>query len=139
MGRIVAIDYGRARLGTARSDPSGTIATPLATIERPLSEEGWGRLLRLIRENEPELVVVGLPVGLGGGETEQTKEVREFAADLERELNGLCPIALFDERLTTKVAHRIAREGPLRAGEDAVAAAVLLEGYLRRTEGSGGQ
>jgi len=133
MGRVVALDYGRARLGAARSDPSGTIATPLKTIERPLSPAGRRELLALIREVEPEVVVVGLPVGLHGGDTQQTREVRAFAAALERELGGKPPVELFDERLTTKLARRVGREGA-RAAEDALAAAVLLEGYLRRLE-----
>lgn len=96
----------------------------MAPIEAPASRRGLARLRALVSELEAELVVVGLPVSLSGGESEQTRETRAFAGRLAAELT--VPVELYDERLTTALA---ARTGG-RASEDSRAAAHLLEGWL---------
>ena len=124
--RVVALDYGSGRCGVAVSDPTGTLATPLDAIERPATRKGFNRLLAAIRAQQPVLVVVGLPISLGGGDTAQTAESRAFADRLAGFLD--VPVALYDERFTTRMAQQ-------RAGstaEDSRAAAVLLEGWLQR-------
>lgn len=123
--RVLALDYGSARCGCALSDPTGTLATPVEPIERPGTRKGFARLLAFIREREVGRVVVGLPLGLSGGDTAQTTETRAFA-DRLRDAVGL-PVDLYDERFTTRIAERA---GGRTTSEDSRAAAVLLEDWL---------
>jgi putative Holliday junction resolvase len=126
VNRVVALDYGSGRCGVAVSDPTGTLATPLDAIERPTTRKGFNRLLAAVREQEPALVLVGLPLSLSGADTAQTAETRAFAEKLGAFLT--VPIELYDERFTTRMAQQ--RAGS--AAEDSRAAAVLLEGWLQR-------
>jgi putative Holliday junction resolvase len=122
--RVLALDHGEARCGCAVSDPSGTLATPLAVVERPDSRRGLARLAALADELEAERIVVGLPLTLAGEEGEQAAATRAFAEGLRRRVR--IPVDLYDERLTTRMA---AATGG-RADEDSVAAAHLLDSYL---------
>ena len=126
MSRILALDHGSARCGCAVSDPSGTLATPIAAVERPDSKAGLAALARIVDERGVERVVVGLPITLGGEQGEQAGEARAFAEKLDRRLN--VPVELYDERLTTRLAERTGGAGD----EDSRAAAHLLESYLAR-------
>jgi putative Holliday junction resolvase len=126
--RVLALDYGSARCGCALSDMSGTIATPIDAVPRPASRRGLEQLERLVRGREVERVVVGLPLSLRGGDTEQTRETRAFAERLSRRLGAEIPVELHDERFTTRIAQRM--EGPFAASEDSRAAAHLLESWL---------
>ena len=123
--RALALDYGSARCGAALSDPTGTLATPIEALERPDSDAGVAEVVRLVRERDVETVVVGLPLTLAGGESEQTVRARDFAARLAREVAPV-PVELYDERLTTAQARRAGG----RATEDSRAAAHLLEAWL---------
>jgi putative holliday junction resolvase len=71
--RVVALDYGSARCGVAVSDPTGTLATPLAPILRPNTRKGFNRLLAAVRAVEPGAVIVGLPLSLSGHDSAQTR------------------------------------------------------------------
>jgi putative Holliday junction resolvase len=124
LSRILALDYGTARCGCAVSDPSGTLATPLESVQDPDSEAGLQRLQFLVANHGAEAVVVGLPVGLSGREGGQAQAARRFA---ER-LRGLLavPVETYDERFTTKLARRSGGRSP----EDSRAAAHLLSDYL---------
>ena len=124
MARILALDHGSARCGCAISDPSGTLATPLAAIERPDTKKGLARLARLAEEQGAEGVVVGLPLTLQGEEGNQAVEARAFAERLGRRLP--VPVELHDERLTTRQAERTGGT----EDADSRAAAHLLESYL---------
>lgn len=126
MSRVLALDYGSARCGCAISDPTGTIATPIETVARPDTKRGIARLLALVREHEVDTVVVGLPLSLSGGESEQTRQTRQFAQRLARRLPAQVALQLHDERLTTRLAARLGGS----AGEDSRAAAHLLESWL---------
>lgn len=127
MGRVVGIDHGSARCGVAITDPSRTIVSPKPPIARPDSDEGFAELVSLVRQNEAEGVVVGLPLGLTGGDTDQTTVARNFAARLA---SGIAPawVELLDERFTTQEAKEVGG----MAAEDSRAAAVLLERWLER-------
>lgn len=125
--RVLALDHGAARCGVAISDPTGTLATPLEPVLRPDTKRGLAVLAALVREREVERVVVGLPLSLSGGDSDQTRAAREFAARLETRVRPV-PVDLFDERFTTSIA---AQAGG-RASEDSRAAAVLLESWLDR-------
>jgi putative holliday junction resolvase len=122
--RVLALDHGEARCGCAVSDPSGTVATPLAAVERPETRKGLARIAALAYELEVELVLVGLPLTLAGDEGPQAARAREFADRLRPRLQ--VPVEFYDERLTTRMAE--ATGG--KADADSVAAAHLLEGYL---------
>jgi putative Holliday junction resolvase len=125
-GRVVALDYGSTRCGVAVSDPTRTLATPLEPVLRPATRKGFGRLVALIEELGAATVLVGLPLSLSGGDSEQTRETRAFVQRLSDRLN--LPIEVYDERFTTKLARR---SGGVMA-EDSRAAAVLLEEWLAR-------
>ena len=130
--RVVAIDYGRARTGVAVSDETGTLARPVGVVERVRSPRGRRALLEQIATLEPERVVVGMPVTLRGRTGRQAGETMEFIRELEAE----CPVPIetYDERFTTALATRSGDRRSPRA-IDAVAAAHLLDGYLRRLAG----
>jgi putative holliday junction resolvase len=119
--KVVALDYGAARTGVAVSDPTGTLARPLRIVERAASEEGMKELAELVRAEEAERVVVGLPLTLRGERGDQADETERFAEALEAILD--VPVERFDERFTTALA------GP-GGDEDARAAAHLLTSYL---------
>ncbi|MFI5008693.1 MAG: Holliday junction resolvase RuvX [Solirubrobacterales bacterium] len=125
--RVLALDYGSARCGCAISDPTGTIVTPLEAVLRPLTRRGMAALKALVAERGVERVVVGLPLSLSGGDTQQTRETREFAVRLVRELGDTIPVEMHDERFTTRMAQRMEGAG---ASEDSRAAAHLLESWL---------
>lgn len=148
--RMLGIDVGERRIGLALSDPSGTLATPLRTLEvsgRPAARvaQVGGEIDRLAAE-EPGLgvVVVGLPLDLEGRPGPQTARVTAFVAALRR--RTALPIALQDERLTSREAERrlALREPDWRRRKrrlDAAAAAVILQDYLDdapRTAAEGG-
>jgi putative Holliday junction resolvase len=116
--KVLALDYGSARTGVAVSDPSGTLARPLTTVERAATDSGFEKLLGVIAAEEPEAIVVGMPLTLRG---EHGGQARETAAFVER-LRGAtsAPVETFDERFTSVLA----------GGDDARAAAHLLSGYL---------
>ena len=128
---MLALDYGRERTGVAVSDPTGIVARPLAVVRRVRSRAGMRELLERIAASAPERIVVGLPLTLRGERGPQALETLEFV----RELRSRCtiPIETYDERFTTALAARTSRTS--RSGEDAHAAAHLLEGYLRRLGG----
>jgi putative Holliday junction resolvase len=119
--KVLALDYGAARTGVAVSDPTGTLARPLRIVERAASKDGLSELAELVRAEEVERVVVGLPLTLRGERGDQAKETEQFAAALEAMLD--VPVERFDERFTTTLA------GP-GGDEDARAAAHLLTSYL---------
>jgi putative Holliday junction resolvase len=122
--RVLALDHGAARCGSAVSDPSGTLATPLWAIERPDSPAGLEAVARLVRETGAERVVVGLPLTLRGEEGVQAAAARAFAGRVSKAAG--VPVELHDERLTTRQAER--SEGS--ADEDSRAAAHLLSSWL---------
>ncbi|MQA91918.1 MAG: Holliday junction resolvase RuvX [Gemmatimonas sp.] len=136
MTRVLAVDYGGRRIGVALSDPTRTIAAPLTTLTRRRGKRPpWAELERLVREHEVAEIVVGLPLDLGGNESEWSEEVREFAAKLGRRVER--PVHLVDERLTSVQAERVVRGIGLRRTQreekervDAAAAAVILMTYL---------
>ena len=121
--KVVALDYGAARTGVAVSDPTGTLARPLCVVERAATEAGLARLAELVRDENAERVVVGLPLTLRGERGGQALETERFLESLRTVLD--VPVDTFDERFTTRLA-----ESGGQAPEDARAAAHLLSSYL---------
>ena len=128
--RVLALDYGSARTGVAISDPSGTIATPVGVVERAATSDGLAQLEKIVREQDVERVVVGLPLTPRGEVGEQARETLAFAEALGDLLS--VPVEFYDERFTTTLAAGVGGA----AEEDARAAAFLLESYLRRAVGA---
>ena len=122
--KVLALDYGSARTGVAVSDPTGTVARPLAVVEAADSDRGLARIVDIVRREEIERIVVGLPVTLRGERGGQADVTERFVERLRAAVDA--PVETFDERFTTALA----RTGDPRAPEDAVAAAHLLSSYL---------
>ena len=136
MSRTIAFDYGERRIGVAVSDPTRTIATPLTTLtRRPGKRPPWPEIAELIKQQEADEAVIGLPLDLAGEEGAWAAEVRGFGDDLARR-TGL-PVHWMDERLSSVRAERSIRGMGLKKSAreqkeriDAGAAAVILEGFL---------
>ena len=138
--RIMAIDYGDAHTGIAISDPTGFLAGTTTTIHSRKAEVVLEELRKLVEQHKVEELVMGFPRNMDGTEGPRADLYREFAGKVE-EATGLKPI-LWDERRTTIDAHRILFESGKNAKKrkktvDAVAASLILEGYLtfRKTHG----
>jgi putative Holliday junction resolvase len=125
--KVLALDYGEARTGVAVSDATATIARPLCVVERAATPAGLERIAELVREEEAERVVVGLPLTLRGERGAQARATEEFVAALREAVD--VPVETYDERFTTALA---GADLSTSAPEDARAAAHLLDGYLRR-------
>lgn len=138
--RVLGLDPGTKRIGVAIG-VSG-VAGPLTVIERSRSrDEDLRRIARLIADEEAQVVVIGLPVGLDGREGAAARAARTLASALARFTD--VPIELHDERLTTVTADRVLLDAGLRAPErrqvvDKVAAAVMLQSWLDARTPDGG-
>ena len=130
--RILALDYGSARIGCAVSDPSGTLASPIDAL--PAGDPAV--VAELADELRAERIVVGLPVSLDGAERDQAEASRRFAGELSKLVD--LPIELYDERFTTRMASATRRETGATADEDSIAAAHLLDSYLISIESDEG-
>jgi len=127
--KTMALDFGSARTGVAVSDPTGIIARPLCVVARAGTEDGLAELVRLVRDEAAEQVVVGHPLTLRGERGDQAHATEQFAKKLRERLD--VPVVLFDERFTTDLAQQSpAGRSPSSAPEDARAAAHLLSSYL---------
>jgi len=131
--RVLAVDPGSRRVGLALSDPTGTIAQPLTTVDAEPYDTLAARLAEAARQNEATRIVVGLPLQLDGSTGDAARSARALAHAL-RGASGL-PVELVDERLTTALAERSmiaggVRRGRRRATIDRVAATLLLQSYL---------
>ena len=146
---ILAVDYGRVRIGLAIADAETQMPQPLSTLERINRNEDMRRLRELVREHGVRQIVVGLPLRLDGTRGEMAEEVERFAQRLRKQIG--VPVELVDERLTSWEAERLLEEvqgrfihdeklGAARKQKkaqskmtvDAVAAAVILKEYLER-------
>ncbi len=132
--RILALDYGRKRIGLAISDELQMTAKPLAVFIRTNRRNDVRRLRELARAEGVAKIVVGHPLNMDGTAGPMTEEAERFAARVQKEL-GL-PVELVDERLSTWEAARTLRttksRGSKPAKADDVAAAILLRDYLER-------
>ncbi len=126
--RVLALDHGSARCGCALSDPTGTLATPIESVLRPETKAGIKQLRELVVQREVDRVIVGLPLSLSGGDSDQTRSARAFADKVRSALGPKIPVELYDERFTTTIA--ASSEG--RESEDSRAAAVLLDDWVAR-------
>lgn len=137
-GRVLAIDYGRRRIGLALSDELRLTAQPLATLARTNRRNDLRRLREIVREHEVRAFVVGHPLHLNGSAGEMAGEAARFAARLRKEF-GL-PVELMDERLSSWEAGQLsapAVRAKKKSSLDHLAAAVILRDYLERHQVAG--
>lgn len=127
-GVRLGIDVGTVRIGVARSDPHGMIATPVETVQRGSGD--LARIAELCVEVEAVEVVLGLPIALSGNETASTADARRFALELAK-VQG-APVRLVDERLSSVSANAALRSAgrtsrTSRTVVDQVAAVIILQ------------
>jgi putative holliday junction resolvase len=153
--KILALDYGRTKIGVALADAQARIAEPFSTIERINRNEDMRRLREFARDHQVKQIVVGLPLRLDGTPGEMAAEATRFAERVRKQL-GL-PVELVDERLSSWEAERIleeemgrrithvetpsGRKKTTRISDgkytvDAVAAMIILREYLAHTTGT---
>lgn len=138
-GVRLGVDPGDARIGVARSDPSGTLATPVETVRRGKGD--LRRIRQLVIAEEVVEVVVGLPRSLSGGDGPAAQKAREFAARLAEKVAPV-PVRMVDERLSTIAAEAMLRESgrhgqARRAVVDQAAAVVILQQALDTERATG--
>ncbi len=134
MKRLMAIDYGTVRIGIALSDPMGKIAFPHSVL-RADDEKLFDEIVSIVEENDVSHIYVGEPLLLSGKESALSREVHRFVKELRKALGDRAQVRLVDERLTTKIAERLVREGghkpsSNRGRVDMVSAAVILQSVL---------
>ncbi len=135
MERILAIDYGRRRIGLARNDALGFSAHGLPTLSVRNQENAIIQVLEVIKQEQPDRIVVGLPRNLDGSQSEMAKAVEVFVEQLQSRMS--LPIVKVDERLTSVSALKTMRDmGIKQKGNkgtvDKIAAVYLLEIYLQQ-------
>lgn len=136
-GRVLAVDLGARRVGLALSDELGLLATPKPPIVLSGSQEARvvAAVAAAVEQFQASRVVVGWPLNLNGSRGPMAERAEHFAEVLGREVS--CPVALFDERLTSREAEgqlvaQGMRRGRRRQHIDGAAAALFLEAYLAR-------
>ncbi len=134
--KILCLDYGKARIGCAISDPLGILATPYATVHEKNFRIQLQKVNDIISAEKVEKILMGLPKNMDGSEGESAQLAREFAEKLSL-MSGL-PYEFIDERLSTVEAHRILNEADMSGSRkrrnvvDTVSAVILLQAYLDR-------
>ena len=133
---VLALDVGDRRIGVAACDPTGTLASPLTTIERSDEASDIAAILALASNHGAAEIVVGAPLSMSGGMGRQARKVEAFT----RALAGIShvPVSVVDERLSSVQAERLMRESGRRPSVnrplvDAAAATVILQAYLDRS------
>jgi len=140
MGRLMGIDYGDKRIGIALSDELKIIASPYKVIINN-GDNIFDEILREIKENNVEALIVGMPLSMSGGDTKQTIKVREFVDKLKKVID--IGIFIIDERLTTAEAMRTMhfKGEKIRHNKhkvDMISASLILQTYLDSRDKVGG-
>lgn len=133
MKPILALDFGRARIGAAISDELQLLAHPVETI--PANQKALSRVAEIVRERKVDHVIAGIPRQMNGQIGAAANEVLQFVEKLRAILP--CPVVTWDERLTTVAAHRALRDAGKKTRDtrsyiDQVAAQMILQSYLDR-------
>lgn len=132
--KYISLDIGDVRIGVARSDIMGLVATPLEVIDRK-KVKSVKKISEILNENNTKSLVVGIPKSLDGTEKRQAEKVREYVEKLKKNIDGL-EIFEVDERLTTVSADRMLTEGGKKGAlekrkvVDKIAAAIILQTFL---------
>lgn len=135
MGRILAIDYGKKRVGIAVSDPCGIIATGLQTV---LSHEIFNFLQEYTAHEKVDLFVVGHPKQMNNTDSESMTYIKPFMVGLKRKFPDI-PVVMYDERFTSVLAHKALIEGGAKkktrqdkALIDTMSATIILTSYMEQ-------
>jgi len=133
--RILAIDWGEKRIGLSISDPSGILVTPLPYIENRGKASSIEKIREIVKENQVERIVLGIPKDIEGKIGEKGKIYKRIGEEIKR-FTGI-EVDFFDERYSTRLAERILRSHPKRKTKrkelkDSLSASIILEGYLSR-------
>ncbi|GAB4267837.1 MAG: Holliday junction resolvase RuvX [Candidatus Rifleibacteriota bacterium] len=136
--KILALDVGKKRIGVATCDKLEIAATPHSVIKS--GKNAVDEVLRIINDEDIEAIVIGLPLSFDGKERESCSMARFFKNSLSEKTD--LPIEFFDERLTSKIAESFMIESGMRREDrkkkiDAVAASVILQGYLKHRKNRG--
>jgi len=130
--RVMAIDYGKSRIGIALSDPLGVISQPLTSIKVKSQKELFRQILKIIQESDVGLIIIGNPLSHKGEATEMSDEISRFIKRLKKRINT--EIKLWDERFTSQYAMNILKAMKVKRQKglvDQVAASIMLDEYLR--------
>lgn len=137
-GKLLALDVGLARIGVAVCDPLRLAARPLGVIRRRSRNEDFVQLAEIVAREEVRAVICGLPLNMDGSEGQQAATTRIWARRLANALRALLekpiPVEFWDERLSSYAARELLH-GDTSIGEDAAAAAVILQAYLDARRG----
>lgn len=130
---VLAIDYGSRRIGLAKSDPTGLIASPVGTLEVKSKREALEKLLKVIGEIVPSAIVIGYPLLASGDKSDKCLEIDRFVELLSSRIS--VPIHRVDESHSSTEAHRIIHAHGKRVGHhkkriDKLAAVIILQRYL---------
>lgn len=133
IGRILALDIGEVRVGVSVSDPLGITTTSPGYVTGAGRKEKIAHIIEIIKEYEPVLILIGLPLNMDGTKGESAKKALKFMKLLKRETE--IPIKAIDERLTTKEAERLLKVSDVtisgrREVIDGMAASLILQRYL---------
>jgi len=136
MARCLGLDVGEKRIGVALSDPAGILASPLTIVERTDDEPALQAIVDIIERHQVSKIIAGLPRSMNGRLGDQAQRVKVFIDELSHLTEA--PVEFRDERLTTVAAQRLMRATPTRKArrkrrDDAIAAALILQGYLDET------
>ncbi|MCD6453057.1 MAG: Holliday junction resolvase RuvX [Dehalococcoidales bacterium] len=128
--RSLGLDIGDRRIGVALSDPMGILANPLTIIHRQEEVADITAITNLIYQHQVEQVIVGLPRSMNGSLGQQAEKVTSFSQRLGSQIK--IPLVFRDERLSTVSAQRLMRNTGIKKAsyDDAIAAAIILQGYL---------
>ena len=135
---IAALDLGRRRIGVAVTDAASMGAHPVGIVERRALKHDLDAIAAMLRDRDVSTIVVGLPLNMDGSEGPAASGARKFAERLARALG--VTVEMFDERLTSfeareRLADMPARKGTRKTGLDALAAVVILEGWIAGESG----
>lgn len=134
--KYLGVDWGKSRIGVARSDALGFLATPLKTIHEKNFRIQLDRMCEIIEKEKPDKIIFGLPKNMDGTEGESAQLIREFSQKLS-DRTGV-PFELVDERLSTVSAHKILNDVNMSGSKkrrdvvDTVSAVIILQSYLDR-------
>lgn len=134
MGKVIGIDYGKARIGLSISDEKNIMAFPLKCIQALSDHQKTiEQLIKELQEHEVDSFVIGLPLLMSGKDSDMTKEVRTFAKALQKHCGKT--VSLWDERLTSKEIEKLLIEGDMKRKKrskilDTLSATLILQSYL---------
>lgn len=130
--RVMAIDYGKNRVGIALSDPLGVISQPLTTIKVKSQKALFRQILEIIQQSDVGLIIIGNPLSHKGEATKMSEQISRFIKQLKKKTD--IEIKLWDERFTSQYAMNIMKEIKVKKQKDLVdqvAASIMLDEYLR--------